>query len=156
MRQPRLWTTRGITRKIPRPARASRWGAVRCRGLRDFARRRQGTRFLNTSFPDGLNHIQPGGVLAKHVRTDLEVARDELMSHIHRCGVLKASREQQSEWLEDTMDFMAERYPSLSEDDLGELQQIGQRFCQPVISRTSDAGPSEAETDSEGEMVGAA
>ncbi len=94
--------------------------------------------------------------MAKHVRTDLEVARDELLSHIHRCGVLKASREQQTEWLEDTMDFMAERYPSLTEDDLGELQQIGQRFCQPVISRVSVADEDDAETDSEGEMVGAA
>lgn len=94
--------------------------------------------------------------MARHVRTDLEVARDELLSHIHRCGVLKASREQQDEWLEDTMDFMAERYPSLSEEDLGALRQIGQRFCQPVISRAADAEGGESETEAEGEMAGAA
>ncbi|MDR0786571.1 MAG: hypothetical protein LBG44_01665 [Gemmatimonadota bacterium] len=91
--------------------------------------------------------------MAKNVRTDIEVARDELLSHIHRCGVLKASREQQDEWMEDTMGFMAERYPALSEKDLGALRQIGQRFCQPVISRSSDADPGETEADSSDEMA---
>ncbi len=71
--------------------------------------------------------------MSKHQRTDFDHARDELMSHIHRCGVLKASQEQQDQWLDDTMQFMAERYAELGESELTELQEIGRRFCQPVI-----------------------
>lgn len=119
-----------------------------------------------------------------HQRTSLDHARDELMSHIHRCGVLKASPDQQSQWLEETMDFMAERYADLNEEQLGELHDIGRRFCQPVIphgvghsaltvadedtaQEASEADAqvaaevvaedeAEVEQDSEGEMVGAA
>jgi hypothetical protein len=99
--------------------------------------------------------------LGKHANTDLDIARDELMSHIHRCGVLKASQEQQVQWLDETMQFMAERYPALSDEDLTELHQIGRRFCQPVISRVESAVEMEMEADSvedseQGEMAGAA
>ena len=93
--------------------------------------------------------------MRKHSRTDFDIARDELMSHIHRCGVLKASEEQQDIWFTDTMDYMAERYPDLSEERLKELREIGRRFCQPVISRGTDAGDEEVDPQ-EGEMAGAA
>lgn len=61
------------------------------------------------------------------------VARDELFSHIHRCGVLRSTQEQQVEWMEDTMQYMAERFPELSPEQVGELREIGLRFCRPVI-----------------------
>ena len=38
-----------------------------------------------------------------------EQARDELYSHILRCGVLEAAPEHQKEWFDDTMDYLAER-----------------------------------------------
>jgi hypothetical protein len=59
-------------------------------------------------------------------------ARDELFAHIHRCGVLHASGGQQ-EWLEDTVEYLADRYPMLSREQFDELRTIGTRFCQPVI-----------------------
>jgi hypothetical protein len=65
-------------------------------------------------------------------------ARDELFSHIHRCGVLQASEEHQVEWMEDTISYLGERYPELGQDDLAELRQIGMRFCQPVIRRAEE------------------
>lgn len=71
--------------------------------------------------------------MSNHKRNDLDFARDELMSHVLRCGVLKATPEQQDAWLEDTMSFLGERYPDLSQSDLDELRAIGARFCQPVI-----------------------
>ena len=95
--------------------------------------------------------------LSKHQRTDFDHARDELMSHIHRCGVLKASTEQQDQWLDDTMQFMAERYADLGEEQLGELAAIGRRFCQPVIphgrgnTAISTAEPSVDEADANAE-----
>ena len=79
------------------------------------------------------------------------------MSHIHRCGVLKASEEQQKLWLEDTMQYMSERYTRLTPKELEELNAIGQRFCQPVIFRGETVAEVETSGDfEEGEMAGAA
>ena len=69
----------------------------------------------------------------KHEKSVFDRARDELFSHIHRCEVIGATREQQVEWMDDTLDFMADRYPDLSKGELGELRTLGLRFCQPVI-----------------------
>ena len=69
--------------------------------------------------------------------TVLEKARDELYSHILRCGVLQATTEHQKEWFDDTIEYMAERYPALSEDDVADLRRLGERYCQPVISHDS-------------------
>lgn len=66
--------------------------------------------------------------------SDLDDARNELFSHIHRCAVLKATSDQQVEWMQDTVEFLGERYPSLSEQELDELKAIGLRFCSPVIA----------------------
>ncbi|MGD8727745.1 MAG: hypothetical protein PVH40_08875 [Gemmatimonadales bacterium] len=66
--------------------------------------------------------------------TALDQARDELYSHILRCGVLQATPEHQKEWFDDTIEYMAERYPSLSEEEVADLRLLGERYCQPVIS----------------------
>jgi hypothetical protein len=63
----------------------------------------------------------------------LDRARDELFSHINRCGVLQAAPEDQTTWMEETIDYLAERYPDLSDADLDALMQVGIRFCQPAI-----------------------
>lgn len=70
--------------------------------------------------------------------TDLDRARDELFSHIHRCGVLKADTQQQSEWMDDTIEYFSERFPELSREQLTELREIGLRFCSPVIVTQQD------------------
>jgi hypothetical protein len=79
-------------------------------------------------------------------------ARDELFSHIHRCGVLRATEEQRAEWMADTIEYLGERYPALTPEQLGELKVIGLRFCQPVIphgrentAATVNAAPEEGE-----------
>jgi hypothetical protein len=59
-------------------------------------------------------------------------ARDELFSHILRCGVVEADAEQQKAWMDDTMQYLAERYADLNEEQLTELRTLGDRFCQPV------------------------
>lgn len=71
--------------------------------------------------------------MGNHRTTDFDLARDELFSHIHRCGVLKATDEQRAEWLEDTTTYLRERHPALSEAQLAELREIGTRFCQPAV-----------------------
>lgn len=65
--------------------------------------------------------------------TVLDRARDELFSHIHRCGVLEASEDQKAEWMQETIEFMGERYPALTRKQLDELRDMGIRFCSPVI-----------------------
>ena len=60
-------------------------------------------------------------------------ARDELFSHINRCGVLQAEEDDQQHWMEETIDYLAERYPDLSDGDLQDLFSVGMRFCRPAI-----------------------
>lgn len=92
-----------------------------------------------------------GGLLSRTERNvDVERARDELFSHIHRCGVLRATAEHQVEWMDDTVGYISERYPELSKDQLDELRTMGLRFCRPVINHTQDSGP---ETEAGGEAA---
>ncbi len=44
------------------------------------------------------------------IPTSFEQARDELFSHILRCGVLEASLEHQKEWFDDTLLYLADRF----------------------------------------------
>ncbi len=69
----------------------------------------------------------------------LDQARDELFSHINRCGVLHASPEDQKIWMGETVDYLAERYPDLGDSELDALHGIGLRFCQPAIAHGADS-----------------
>lgn len=69
-------------------------------------------------------------------RSTMERARDELFSHINRCGVVKAAEEDQKHWMSETVEYLAERFPDLSDAELRELFQVGIRFCQPAVRRT--------------------
>lgn len=73
----------------------------------------------------------------------IERARDELFSHIHRCGVLKAAPADQDSWMTETMEYLAERYPDLGEKELFHLKSVGLQFCKPVISRLKIEEPKE-------------
>lgn len=64
-----------------------------------------------------------------------EQARDELFQHIMRCGVVGAEPEHVEEWFADTIKYMSERFPELSEQQIGELKTLGLRFAQPPKSR---------------------
>jgi hypothetical protein len=71
----------------------------------------------------------------KKNRSSLEAsaqARDELFSHILRCGVIEALPEHQKDWFDDTMGYIAERYEDLSDEGLAQLRTLGERYCQPV------------------------
>jgi hypothetical protein len=81
-------------------------------------------------------------------------ARDELFSHINRCGVLQAEAEDQEHWMTETMDYLAERYPDLTEADLKELYTVGLRFCRPAIPHGRSGSESSAVQDSSPEAQG--
>jgi hypothetical protein len=59
-------------------------------------------------------------------------ARDELFSHILRCGVIDALPEHQKDWFDDTMGYVADRYDDLSKEELAQLRILAERYCQPV------------------------
>lgn len=86
-------------------------------------------------------------------------ARDELFSHINRCGVLEAADDDQEQWLNETMDYLSERYPDLGESDLAELYRVGLAFCRPAIRHGKDSriaeDPAEAVGAGVEEAVGA-
>jgi len=73
----------------------------------------------------------PGG------STPVDEARDELFQHVMTCGVIGADNEHQQEWFDDTLKYLAERYPELTEQQLRELRKSGERFAQPPKARAS-------------------
>lgn len=82
----------------------------------------------------------------------MDRARDELFSHINRCGVLQASPEDQKIWMTETIDYLAERYPDLGDRHLDQLHDIGLRFCAPAIGHgNATASTSEPATEAEPE-----
>ena len=72
--------------------------------------------------------------MGKHQTDLMTKARDELMSHTARCQVLDASQPDRVEWLEDTIEYMAGRYPGLTELQIAQLEAIGRQFIRPVIA----------------------
>lgn len=67
-------------------------------------------------------------------------ARDELFSHILRCGVIDALPEHQKDWLDDTMGYVADRYEGLSKEELAQLRMLADRYCQPVRRLVVESG----------------
>lgn len=89
----------------------------------------------------------------KYEPSTLDRARDELFSHIQRCGVLEAEGQQQTEWLEDTLEYLAERYPDLSGKEMEELRTMGQRYCSPAIPHGKVAAEDVWEDEGEDKAV---
>ena len=72
--------------------------------------------------------------------SSFDQARDEMFSHILRCGVIEALPEHQKDWFDDTMQYIADRYEDLSAEALAQLRQLGERYCQPVQRRAEPVG----------------
>lgn len=64
--------------------------------------------------------------------SSFDQARDELFSHILRCGVIEALPEHQKDWFDDTMGYLTDRYDDMDEEQLRRLRTLGERYCQPV------------------------
>ncbi|MGQ0765099.1 MAG: hypothetical protein ACT4OZ_05460 [Gemmatimonadota bacterium] len=54
------------------------------------------------------------------------------------CGVIGSDAEHQSEWFDDTMKYIADRYHELTLADLKQLRVLGERFVQPPRSKAPD------------------
>jgi hypothetical protein len=64
--------------------------------------------------------------------TPFEDARDEMFQHIMKCGVIGSAPEDQNEWFDSTVNYLADRYHELSDRDVAELRVLGERFVQPA------------------------
>jgi len=67
-------------------------------------------------------------------------ARDELLSHILQCGVLQAEAEHQKDWFDVTMEYLAERYLTLSKKELQQIRTVGEQYCRPVKRHKPEVG----------------
>jgi len=67
--------------------------------------------------------------------TPFEEARDELFQQIMRCGVVGSATEDQRDWFDNTMDYLAERYHELAPSEVEQLRVLGERFAQPLKIR---------------------
>ena len=76
--------------------------------------------------------------------TPYEEARDELFQHIMSCGVIGAGTEDQSEWFNATLAYMADRFPELTAAQIGELRTLGERFAQPPKGRNAEPASASA------------
>lgn len=86
-----------------------------------------------------------------YVPNVIDRARDELFSHIRRCGVLDAETDQRDEWFDDTIQYLGERYPELNPDELATLRTIGERYCAPAIPHGGENAETTAEEAAEAE-----
>ena len=64
--------------------------------------------------------------------TPFEEARDEMFQHIMKCGVIGASADDQKDWFDATMSYLADRYHELNPKQISELRVLGERFSQPA------------------------
>jgi hypothetical protein len=76
--------------------------------------------------------------------TPFEESRDELFQHIIRCGVTGSDPEHIEEWFDETMRYFQERYPELTEGQLGELRVLGTRFAKPPKERKDNSDAASA------------
>lgn len=76
-----------------------------------------------------------------HNESVLDQARDELFSHILRCGVIDADEVHRNEWLDDTLQYLADRYADLTEEDITRLRTLGDRFCRPIVMANRPTEP---------------
>lgn len=66
--------------------------------------------------------------------TPFEQARDELFQHIIACDVVGSHPNHQTEWFDETIPYMADRYPELTAVELADLRTLGERFAKPAKS----------------------
>lgn len=81
---------------------------------------------------------------APAITSPFDEARDELFQHIMTCGVIGADPAHQSEWFEETLRYLGDRYHELSATDLKQLRVLGERFVQPPKSKQATEAVSAA------------
>jgi hypothetical protein len=89
--------------------------------------------FIDVFTPTELMNIQKNRFRKEPIRaaSPFADARDELFQQIMRCGVVGSAPEDQKDWFDNTMDYLAGRYHELASSEIDELRVLGERFAQP-------------------------
>ena len=66
-------------------------------------------------------------------------ARDELFQQIMQCGVIGCHPDDQKEWFDATLQYLAGRYPEIKAPEMTELRTLGERFAQPTKKQAQEA-----------------
>lgn len=66
-------------------------------------------------------------------KTDFAEARDRLFSEVLRCGVREASATDAREWMDDTVEYLGDLFPALTDRQLDQLRDVGRQYLAPVI-----------------------
>ena len=93
--------------------------------------------FSFTPFIDGMGKNRQRRRAPVTAPTPFEEARDEMFQQIMRCGVIGADPEHQADWFDDTIRYLADRYHELTNAELNQLRQLGERFVQPPRAKES-------------------
>jgi len=72
------------------------------------------------------------------VNSPYQEARDELFQQIMQCGVIGCHPDDQKEWFDNTLQYLAGRYPELKPTEVTELRTLGERFAQPPKSQAQE------------------
>lgn len=75
-------------------------------------------------------------------------ARDEMFQHIISCGVIGSHPDDQTEWFDGTMQYLADRWHELTPVQLKELRTLGERFAQPPKKAAPSEGAEPADAAS--------
>lgn len=73
------------------------------------------------------------------VNSPYQEARDELFQQIMQCGVIGCHPDDQKEWFDNTLQYLATRYTELKPTEVVELRTLGERFAQPPKSQAQEA-----------------
>jgi hypothetical protein len=89
--------------------------------------------FIDVFTPTELMNTQKNRFRKEPVRaaSPFADARDELFQQIMRCGVVGSAPEDQTDWFDNTMEYLTERYHELKSSEIEELRVLGERFAQP-------------------------
>ena len=87
--------------------------------------------FFNDTYPGLMAKRQVRRPRESAAPTPFEEARDEMFQHIMQCGVIGCEPDDQAQWFDDTMRYLADRFTELTQKELGQIRVLGERFVQP-------------------------
>ena len=61
-----------------------------------------------------------------------------MFSYIQHCEVLEASEPHQKEWIAETLGYLRDRFPLLTDLQVARLRVMGHRYLAPPIPRGAD------------------
>ncbi|MFQ5891135.1 MAG: hypothetical protein ACE5JR_14010 [Gemmatimonadota bacterium] len=71
--------------------------------------------------------------MGRSKRREYDDAQDRLFTEIRRCQVLDAAEEDAEEWLDDTVQYLAQEYPALTREEVHALRRAGRNYVAPAI-----------------------